>query len=501
MAANSYEGRNVFNSQLQLQERLGFLVEFDSNIVLLQGPRGAGKTHTLVSYLSSQDGDISHALISCGPNHSDGHYRQQILTQLVPNPLFDESDSLLDSFTRMLEGSHARFLLVLDDADLISETLWLELVALVNYCRASDSIQMSVIAAIEASSISQTIPEDVLLNVSMPPLTPSERREYLSETLGSDERKMMLNSEAIERLLQQARTPESVLALANKIRGGKVAEASFPWKHAALAAVIAIALISLVLWEFDDNTDQRPEQPESIQALDTVEPLTDTAVIAIEEPIASPPDEAAPDVIANADEILPPQIDNDPLELEAAPAPEQQVVVELPDELLQEAERDNLIDTSPAVEPNSTEPEAEQIEPEPLLSEDPVQAEQPALETPLETVQESKPEVSLAGEQLIATWPASGYTLQLGVFSDEEVMRRFNQREDIKALEPDLVRYAIAKNGNMRHVILLGSFATRAEATAYLEQLPETIKKLKPWTKQIAAVHKDIDLKEPTRGE
>ncbi|TCI04524.1 hypothetical protein EZV61_00665 [Corallincola luteus] len=487
----------LFVSQQQLHERLGFLVEFDSNIVLLKGSTGSGRSTTLLSYVTNHDTTTNHAFVQCQSDADVCHYRHQILTQLITNPLFDEADPLSDSLLRMLPDEPQRMLVVLDDCQFFSNEVWQEIAELIITFRRDGKHQLSVIGSIDSSanlSLASLVGDGVV-EVAMPPLPMEERRHFLSELLAA-EPSMLLNSEAIERHLALAKSPAAVMALATKIKGGGVKKTAFPWQHAVLAGLVTALLIALLLWEFQpspDDASPRVEPPPVTERLPDDEKLSDQA---IGEEVVKAPSVPAENPILSADELLPAELTEPPVEIEAAPSSGQNVVIEIPDELLIEAEQQNLLPVSPSVPPISTEESdgdesgAEETDPATVVPE-------ASLDVTPETGEQKVVALPMTQEdaevrQRISAWPTEHYTLQLGVFSDEAVLARFYQRAEIALLKDDILEYIVTKKGLPRHVLILGNFATRAEATAYLQASSADLRALKPWTKSVAAVKADI---------
>ena len=97
---------------------------------------------------------------------------------------------------------------------------------------------------------------------------------------------------------------------------------------------------------------------------------------------------------------------------------------------------------------------------------------------------EPVPKATVAGsvstaESWLRTQPANYYTLQAGVFSEEEFAIRFIVEERLTA--PVYV-VPVSRGSQRQFVVLAGSFATRADA----EVLQRKLGHLKPWLRQFA---------------
>ncbi|MEF1185772.1 ATP-binding protein, partial [Vibrio sinaloensis] len=119
------------DSQVELLERLQLLTNFGSNLVTIAGDNGAGKTWLAQRYLEAWALEKNQALLLCFPNQDDEQRRMTVLSQLVSEPLFNPSDSLVESFVRMMEGEACDIVITIDDAHLLSESFISELWMLV----------------------------------------------------------------------------------------------------------------------------------------------------------------------------------------------------------------------------------------------------------------------------------------------------------------------------------------------------------------------------------
>ena len=110
-----------FKTQTELLGRLQLLTNFGSNLVTVGGEKGAGKTWLVHYYLEAWAQDKNQALLMCYPNQDDSQRRSTILNQLISEPSYSPTDSLVESFTRNMQGEHCDIVIAIDDAHLLSE--------------------------------------------------------------------------------------------------------------------------------------------------------------------------------------------------------------------------------------------------------------------------------------------------------------------------------------------------------------------------------------------
>jgi len=83
--------------------------------------------------------------------------------------------------------------------------------------------------------------------------------------------------------------------------------------------------------------------------------------------------------------------------------------------------------------------------------------------------------------------PTEQFLLQLGASSNEESVKQFRDKH-LQGRQPP-VRIARTENNNKSwHVLLWGPFPSREAAKAALQELPDAVKKGKPWIRTVASV-------------
>ncbi|MEF1340655.1 AAA family ATPase, partial [Vibrio rotiferianus] len=133
------------DSQTDLLHRLAMLSNFSSNLIVVNGDIGFGKSWLAQRYLEVGAMNKNQCLLLCHPNQDDTQRRMQILSQIVSDALFNQQDSLLDSMERILDSESCDIAIVVDDAHLLSEALISELWMLVLAAQANSNWKINVI--------------------------------------------------------------------------------------------------------------------------------------------------------------------------------------------------------------------------------------------------------------------------------------------------------------------------------------------------------------------
>lgn len=133
------------SSQAALLERMSLLTNFGSNFIHVTGEAGAGKTWLAQRYLEVWAEDKNQSLLLCYHNQADAQRRQTILSQLRSNVSFDANADLVDSFYEIMDGDSCNIVIVVDDAQKLSEVMLTELWMLVNEAQSQPNWSISVV--------------------------------------------------------------------------------------------------------------------------------------------------------------------------------------------------------------------------------------------------------------------------------------------------------------------------------------------------------------------
>ncbi|ANQ18150.1 SPOR domain-containing protein [Vibrio natriegens] len=119
------------DSQTELLERLRLLTNFGSNLIVINGDVGFGKSWLAQRYLEVGASNKNQCLLLCHRNQDDLQHRILILSQLLSDALFNQQEPLVDTLERVLGDERCDIVIVVDDAQLLSATLISELWTLV----------------------------------------------------------------------------------------------------------------------------------------------------------------------------------------------------------------------------------------------------------------------------------------------------------------------------------------------------------------------------------
>jgi DamX protein len=133
------------SSQAALLERISLLTHFGSNFVHVSGEVGAGKTWLAQRYLETWAQDKNQSLLFCYHSQSDSQRRHTILSQLRSNASFDPDVDLVESFYELMEEESCNIVIVVDDAQQLSEVMIGELWMLVLEAQSKPKWTISVV--------------------------------------------------------------------------------------------------------------------------------------------------------------------------------------------------------------------------------------------------------------------------------------------------------------------------------------------------------------------
>ena len=171
-------------SQLDVLSRIQFVSRFGSNLVHVEGVKGSGKSWLAQRYLEKWCDDANQALLMCHSNQSIQQQRGIILKQVVRDPLFNESDTVVDSIGRMLAGEKCNLVLVIDDAHLLSSELLSELWLLVQKAQSTPNWQINVLLFSESGKLTPGLArmsygqDNKPVDIDIEPLTAEEAATF-----------------------------------------------------------------------------------------------------------------------------------------------------------------------------------------------------------------------------------------------------------------------------------------------------------------------------------
>jgi len=93
------------------------------------------------------------------------------------------------------------------------------------------------------------------------------------------------------------------------------------------------------------------------------------------------------------------------------------------------------------------------------------------------------------GADWILAQPGARFTLQLVSLSSAERARSYVSDQPAANA---FATYRLMRNGQLFHVVVYGSFETRAEATTAAGRLPRSVGNVQPWVRTFAQVQQSV---------
>ena len=145
-------------SQESLVERLIHNISYAEQLQLVCGEQGSGKSFLLKS-LNRTIEDKLTVLLSCPLHAADAEIRRKILLPLLADPVFDDEIALSDSLSDLGATLTKPIVILIDDAQRLSNALWAELIGL---------SQLSIAGRFVSVLASVTLEFEAQLNESLP---------------------------------------------------------------------------------------------------------------------------------------------------------------------------------------------------------------------------------------------------------------------------------------------------------------------------------------------
>ena len=485
-------------SQVELLDRLRLLTRFGSNLINVSGAKGAGKTWIAQRYLEAWSQDKNQSLLMCHPNQNDDQKRAILLNQVVPDSLFNERESIIDSFSYLMQDQSCDVVMVIDDAHFLSETLLAELWTLVLEAQSNPSWNINVILFTTGDGLDSVLSrlsygqEHKPIALEIEPLTEQEADTF-SEMLVVQ----YATDAGIKKKIRQAvkKTPPlpgALMALGEHKMERKIIIRSIVGSPAIIAAFVALLLLLVgggYFWLFNQSipgadTEEVAVEDSSTAVEQTVIPATksseDGQLVSDSAENGAGQDGAEDDAVA-----LPPAITNSLASVGQSDDGQRVVVpANVVDALLEgKTEVDtSVIDTAVADAEQKATEETNIVEEQ----SEPVEAPN----QPLEVIPPPVISFSFAKDELKAV-SASHYTLQLAaLLSLEEVQDFINYHK----LENQVRIYPTVRNEIEWFIVTYKDYPTIQQARDARLLLPESIQILEPWAKSMRQVHRELEL-------
>ncbi|ASA56057.1 SPOR domain-containing protein [Vibrio gazogenes] len=502
-------------SQVDLLERLRLLTHFGSNLVTVSGEPGAGKTWLAQRYLEAWAEDKNQSLLLCYPNQDDRQHRMTILTQIDSHARFSPDDTLVDNLTNIFDDEPCNIVIVVDNAQRLSENLVSELWMLV--LEAQDKPQWSI------NVIFFALPR--VLDPLITRIGYGQEHKPVDleiERLSQDDADRLFEylvirfiDDKMEKRVRHAyskvnKTPGDIIALGEKKMEKRIVIRSIvgsPVKIAALILLIAVILGGGYWWML--SAEQTPEHVlDDIVANgtstkeQTVIPAltgrTKESATASDTPDASGENtiEPPPNGVNDDSNALPPAVTSDSDRVGEDDQGQRvvissEVVDALMDGKAESADTKQLKDVARQVAPESDE-SATTGEPQQTASTGAEQSKAPsATEQSPSTRSQSLPGYSFSyTTAALNAMSDRSYTLQLAAFNSLQEVEDFIQRH---RLQNQVYVYPTVRDQVNWYIVTYQNYPTIQMARDAVSTLPRPIQSLGPWAKSLRQVHREIE--------
>ncbi|GEM78205.1 SPOR domain-containing protein [Vibrio superstes] len=457
-------------SQSQLLDKLRLMTRFGSNLVTFNGARGAGKSWLLNRYFSHFVSTRYKAKLLADASLSEKDIKQTILQQLIPNGTIDVDLSLFDNLDNELGLQTTEFVILVDDAGLLSEENLLQLWSLVERIQAHPTWTLSLILASGPDLLSKRIlPLSQQFNVQptelqIAPLRQSEAEFFLELIVLRKFESLKKRDKIRKKADRCVRYPGELIALGNKVKSTKSALPSHNGsaKSGVIITLLVILLGLIAWWLLSGSGKPANNEPVPITPSESVDNKGDLSLSSESSEVVDISVKEQ-DTLTEDTKELPPPVTDKTVTLADNSNGRHRVVV--PDEVV-----DSLIKTESQV----VQPAYEKAEPK-IKSED-----KPA---------NSAVNFSFAREELMGI-SAKRYTIQLGAL---RTMREVQSFLDTHQMQDETRIYPTLRSGKKWYIITHGDYRYVKQASQGIVQLPEAVQEVGPWVKSMAQVHKEIE--------
>lgn len=207
------------DSQTQVLSRVRFLSRFGSPFIHISGPEGAGKSFLAQHLLDEQDPErVRCALLAGRKDQADTLVRSLLVHQLVDQAAYDDATPLAEFLPELAREGRRDLLIIVDDAQLLSDAMLMELWQLAGTSRQAGNRRCAVVLFAPAEVLAERIkalPAQqgvAQMTIDVPQLTRTEALALMKAALVRAQRP----AQDAEALLGSALRPGAVLAAAEK---------------------------------------------------------------------------------------------------------------------------------------------------------------------------------------------------------------------------------------------------------------------------------------------
>jgi len=468
-----------------LLEQLQHLCQFSASLLAVLGKPGVGKSRVALELANSFQFDDDICLLTAEPGAGAeavlGQMARHFALSVDDNPSVGRLLAALRHFAQIADEEDRLALTIIDDAHHLDEKT---LGALISLLQGQDSTGRRLHIVLFADSemvtrLDQFNMHDVLIHdFDLAPLSLEEATDYLNfrmemaDYMGPE----LFTEEKVEawwrraegripRLHEQARRwlLESVSARARSGGPGERRNA-LPLVHIVVIAVLLGLLLMVFIYQGDSETSEQESTtrlPESREAQTlTLSPNNEASNGTGLESSAEP--ESAVETVQRPESAAPEQA------LPESPSPEPSM-----------EERPEISQPDEVSEPDEASAPAAGAE---------TQTEQPSSERPTVAQAPSLPDIP-EDEQVLLSWRASEYTLQLLGASSRASVDRYIEAQPNRG---ELLSFETLRQGKPWFVVVTGRYSSTESARAAINDLPEDQRKAGPWPRRLGELHGEI---------
>jgi DamX protein len=481
-------------SQIELLDRLRLLTRFGSNLTNITGEKGSGKSWIAQRYLEAWAQDKNQSLLMCHANQSDAQKRTILLNQIISDPLFNENDSIADSFSRMIGDEPCDIIFVIDDAQLLSEALIAELWTLVLQAQVNSVWTVNVVLFTTGNGLDNVLSrlsygqETKPLSLDVEPFVAKEVEMFMELLVlkyvhGEDEKRKVRN-----KVKKTPPLPGALMALGEAKVEKRIlirAIVGSPIKIAALVLILLLLIVGGYFWLFsqpdptiDESTvrvEEQTSEQTAIPTLENGEESSENGSTSANGILSEGTDGQWVDESGAVDDSasLPPAITANSATVGSSDDGQRVVVPSVVVDALLEGDTSNTQIIDDAVL-------QAQLEQAPPVAETDFERDESA--PPLITFSFSKQELMAVSDR--------NYTLQIAALQSLSETQNFITKYQI---ENDVRIYPTNRGNTQWFIVTYKDFETIQAARDARSELPKAVQDLEPWAKSMLQVHREIE--------
>ncbi|OEF30069.1 AAA family ATPase [Vibrio rumoiensis] len=468
-------------SQAEILEGLQLFTRFHSNVILVEGEPGSGKSWIAQRFLDTDKEIQTLSFLICLPSQSVDQQRSVLMSQLLSDSFCIGEETLLQSLEAYRKEQECNATIIVDDAELLAPNLLHELCELVVAAQHHPLWQINVMVFAKPNTIDEVLVEETsnldIKSLVIQPLTNDEANRFLEQLVMPNISSAKKRDEIYQTASRIENWPSDLLALENhqKYHGS-------PWIRYLLIALIVL-LITMGAWSWwasyqarmqDQLVDDVTLQQSEVQAENANRDLPlNTVSAAVSSAVSAETD--GKDKNAYDASNLPQSVTGDTLTVGDLSASDQKRVV-VPSNVI-----DALMDGDAPKDAKKAVPST--------TNKEPVTGDKPEPATKLKSAINSTSGLVLANQELMDI-SEQRYTLQLGALTDEQSTIHFIKTHKLE----DKVRvYKTIRNQKPWYIVTYQDFSSIKESREAGQELPLELQKELPWPKSMAQVHQEIE--------